>query len=578
MKQDRKHLIQYWHYLKQHSHLLTLGFILIPLMSVVHLLQPFLFKKAIDDHIMQQDMEGLYIIVIFFGICVTLDFLFRTLQVFIFQFIGQKTVMSIRHDLFNHILNFSSSYYDKTPVGVVASRLTSDIESLNDSFASGLVTLLADLLTLIGIIVIMFSLSPTLTLITLLVVPPMALIVNIFRIKLRYYFNHIRSTIGKMNGYLQEQFQGVSILQLFHQEKNSFRTFSNLNLKYRNYTIGSVTYDAMLYSLIESINSIMIALMIWYGWGQYNQDIVTIGLLVAFIDYIHKFFMPLKEISNKFAILQHALAALEKIFSIFEIKSSISSGHKTLPKVKGAISFKNISFSYPSFKEKKILEDISFDIKPGEVVAIVGATGSGKTTILRLLSKLYENYTGSITLDNVCIKDLQTTHLRKSLAVVSQTNTLFASSIRFNITLGDDSITEDQMINAAQTVQIHDYILSLPGGYDYTLEKGDQSLSAGQAQLISFARALASNSPVILLDEATAAVDSLTEEKIQQALSSLLTQKTTIVIAHRLSTIKHAKTIIALNQGKIIEYGSHETLMKKNGFYANLFNMQFASL
>ncbi|RAP32396.1 antibiotic ABC transporter ATP-binding protein [Candidatus Marinamargulisbacteria bacterium SCGC AG-414-C22] len=575
---DKRYLKNYWVYLKKYQKALNIGLLLIPIVSLLHIIQPYLIKLAIDDYIVVGNMNGLNTIIIMFAAAIIFDFTAKTIQMYIFQYIGQKTVMDIRKDLFIHIINYAPSYFDKTPVGVLISRLTSDIESLNESFSSGLVTLIADFLTLIGIVVMMFILSPKLTVITLIVVPPLMIMVNFFRIKLRHYFDIIRSTIGKMNGYIQEQLQGIAVIQIFMQELKSFTVFKKLNRRYYESTIASVSYDAMLYSLIDMINSIMIALMIWYGWGQYQADIITIGLLVAFVDYIHRFFMPLKEISNKFAILQHALAALEKIFGTFETKEFLPEGNATLPEFNGNITFNNINFAYQGHEDKPILSNINFSIKPGDVCALVGPTGSGKTTILKLLGKLYTGYTGEIYFDNKEIQTLTTHTLRSKIAIVSQDISLFSGSIRFNISLGNKNITEERMIWAAKLVQIHDVIQKLPAGYDTELTKGSSSLSVGQSQLLCFARALASHAPILLLDEATSSVDSLSEKLIQEALLTLFKHKTTLVVAHRLSTITHANTILVLNQGKIIEKGTHETLMMNDAFYAKLFKMQFASL
>ena len=577
IKKDKQYIHDYWQYLKQHQRLLIGACCLIPLISLFSIIQPYLLKKAIDDAILKADLDLLLIITIILGVCILGDFLCKTAQMFLFQYIGQKTVMQLRLNLFTHILGLSSPYYDRTPTGVTTSRLTSDIESLNDSFASGLVTLIADILTLIGIIIMMLILSPKLTIITLCVVPPMMLMVNFFRVRLRYCYNKIRSTIGLLNATIQEQLQGIHILQLYQQELESFNEFNKISTTYKKNTISAVGYDAILYSLIESINSIMIALMIWYGWGQYQGNYITLGILVAFIDYIHRFFTPLKDISSKFATLQHALAALEKIFSTFEINDRIQAGLNTRPPLKGNIIFNDVSFAYKGFKDKQIIKNVSFTIKAGQWVAIVGPTGSGKTSILRLISKLYDGYSGSIKMDNHELSDIELNHLRNHVTVVNQDNQLFSQSIAFNISLGHPNITPETIKWAAKCVNIHEMIMNLPNQYDTILEHGNQSLSAGQAQLISFARALASPNPIILLDEATANVDSLTERDIQQATQTLLAQKTAIVVAHRLSTIQQADIILALNEGKIIEYGTHKSLLKQNGFYANLFHMQFAS-
>ncbi len=578
IKKDKQYLYHYWKYLKRYKYLLLIGLILIPLIAAFHIVQPYIIKLAIDDYIIPGDLGGLYLMVVLFSGAIALDFGAKTLQMYIFQYIGQKTVMDIRKDLFVHVLNYCPGYFDKTPIGITISRLTSDIESLNESFSSGLVTLIADFLTLIGIIAMMFLLSPKLTFITLLILPPMALIVNFFRIKLRFYFDIIRSTIGRMNAYIQEQLQGIIVLQLFMQELNSYNRFKKLNKRYYSSTISSVTYDAMLYSLIDMINVIVISIMIWYGFGQYQLDLITIGVLVAFIDYIHRFFMPLKEISNKFAVLQHALAALEKIFGTFEYKDSLKEGDTVLVDQKPIVKFKNVSFAYKGFEDKQILNNINFTIQPGQVFALVGPTGSGKTSILKLLGRLYDGYKGGITFGDTEISNLKIESIRSKISIVTQDISLFSESIQFNICLGDDSIDQERMIWAAKTVQAHDFIMSLPDQYNTILDKGSKSLSTGQAQLISFARALASKAPILLLDEATSAVDSLSEKYIQDALQALFKYKTTLVVAHRLSTIQHADKILVLNKGEIIEQGTHSELMQQDEFYAKLFNMQFASL
>ncbi len=578
MKKDKQYLLSYWTYLKQQQKWLILACLLIPIIAAISIIQPYLLKKAIDDAIVQNNSSLLTTIALLFGGLVILDFLCKTCQTFLFQFIGQKTILAIRYDLFNHVITLSTRYYDNTPLGVITSRLTSDIESLNESFTSGLVTLLTDILTLVGIISVMFMLSPKLTTVTLLVLPPMYFIVNFFRKKLRFYYNKIRTTIGHLNATIQEQLQGVNVIQMYQQTTNSFNQFNKVNQTYTHSTLKSVTYDATLYSIIESIYAIMIALMIWYGWAQYQQDIITIGLLVAFIDYIHKFFMPLKELSTKFAILQHALASLEKIFSTLEITDNIPLGTKKPSTLTGDICFNNVSFSYKGHENKPILNNLSFSIKPHQLVAIVGPTGSGKTSILRLISKLYSGYCGSITFNNHELSTINTAYLRQHISVINQENTLFTQTIAFNITLGNKNITPKQIETAAKQVYIHDFIMSLPHQYNTVLTKGSQSISAGQAQLINFARAIVNPCPIILLDEATANIDSLTEQNIQHSLTHLLQEKTAIVVAHRLSTIKNADIILAINDGTIIEYGSHKELINKKGFYANLFNMQFASL
>ena len=447
------------------------------------------------------------------------------------------------------------------------------MEALNESFSSGLVTLIGDLLTFVGIIIFMFLLSPPLTGVTLLVIPPLAFLSNFFRKKLRYYFQQIRSNLSTLNTRLQEDLNGIDMIQIFERRDRNLTQFKHTNNRYRLANIGSVTYDALLYSLIEALSSIMVAIMIWYGWGQYHQDMVTIGLLVAFIEYINRLFQPLKELSNKFAILQHALVALERIFGTLNVSNHISSGQTSLTTVQGSICFKNISFAYPGHEDKPILKDLSFSVKPGQVLALVG---SGKTTVARLLTRLYTGYTGAITIDNHDITTLTTTSLREQIATVTQDIHLFSDTVNFNIGLNNPAISKDDIIQAAKLTQAHDIILSLPNGYETRLQQQGQQLSVGQAQLISLARAMASHAPILLLDEATASIDSLSEKLIQKAIQSLLKEKTVIVIAHRLSTIQKADKILALKDGEIIESGTHDELIQQDGFYKRLYQLQFS--
>lgn len=549
--------------------------IFVPLIPLFQLLQPILVQIGIDHYILANKQAGLMMIVAIFGVCVCLEFVCKAAQVFLFQYLGQKTVADIRTDLFSHVLTLSSTYFDKTPQGSITTRLTTDVESLNDSLASGLITLLSDVLVLIGILATMFWYSPKLTIITLLVVPPMAILVNFFRKRLRHYYFLIRSTIGKINANLQEQLIGVKVVQLFNRYQKNYRQLNTLLVDYRKATIGSVIYDAVLYATVEAMSAIMIAIMIWYSWGL-GQSEISLGVLVAFVDLILKFFTPLKELSSKFAILQHALAALEKIFGLFDINDRVSSGTKLPDKEKGTIVFKSVSFAYKGYETKPVLTNVSFSVRPGQVVAIVGPTGSGKSTITRLITRLYDGYSGDIELNGVEISKYKIEALRSTIAIVTQEVQLFSASIWFNLSLGCPNVTTDDMINSMKIVQLHDWAESQPNGYDTALMQKGRNLSAGQAQLLSLARALVSPAPIIVLDEATANVDSLSERLIQHTMNEIIKRKTVIVIAHRLSTIQKADTIITMKDGTIIESGTHQELMANNQFYSKLYSMQFA--
>lgn len=573
---DLSYLKRFWPYVKPQRLALFLGLIIVPLITLVHLAQPILIQRGIDDYILKGDLSGLSGVAGLFGLCVMLELIFRSSQSYIFQLVGVKSVTKLRDDLFGHILGQSSSYYDKTPTGKLVTRVTSDIEALNETFSSGVVTLIADILTVLGILGCMLWLSPKLTLITLLAVPPLFIIVNHFKKKLRAYYGEIRTTVARLNAYLQEQLEGYQIVQLFQREKRNYAGFQAENQAYKKANLGSIRNDALLYSSMEGVTSVVIVVMIYAGAVELGQGTITLGLLVAFIEYIRKFFQPLKELAGKFAILQAALAALEKIFSSFDIQTEIASGSKTLSKQEISLSFKNVSFSYPGHEDKPVLKDVSFTIEPGQTVAIVGPTGSGKSTISKLVSHLYPGYSGEIVLNQTELKDLDLNSLRHSVGFVNQDVQLFSDTVQFNIGLGNPEITSDEIVEAAKLAQADKFIQTLPSGYKTKLSSSSEGLSAGQAQLISIARAIAIKSPFLVMDEATASVDSLVERDLQTAISNLLKTKTVLVIAHRLSTIKKADKILALKAGEIIESGTHEELLEKNGYYSKLYRVQFA--
>lgn len=576
-RKDWTYLGQYLHYLMRYKRWLWAAIGLVPLIPLSQLAQPYLIQVGIDQHVVPQVTDGLSVVVIAFGVAVVVEFLAKSLQIFLFQYLGQQTVSDIRYDLFKHVLGLSSTYFDKTPQGSITTRLTTDIEALNDSIASGLVSLLSDILTIVGTLGLMVWYSPKLTLITLLVVPPLAMMVNFFRKKLRYYFVQIRSIIGKVNASLQEQLLGVRVIQMFGRIQRNAAAMRHDLAKYRAVTIGSVVYDAMLYSLVEAMSSVMIGVMIWVGFSL-DRSVVSLGVVVAFVDLILKFFTPLKELSSKFATLQHALAALEKIFGLLDITDRVSSGVRQLYDYKGVVTFKEVSFAYRGFEDKPVLHEVSFEVKPGEVVAIVGPTGSGKTTISRLVARLYDGYSGHIMIDRIDVCELELTHLRQKIAIVTQDVQVFSQSVWYNLGLEHPDVSEATMRDVAKRVGLDEMICALPDGYDTVLDHQGRALSAGQAQLLSLARALASPAPIVVLDEATANVDSLSEQQIQAAIAEIFKEKTVIVIAHRLSTIQKADMIVAMRDGRVTESGTHSELMANGGFYATLYSMQFSHL
>jgi len=575
---DLEYFKLYLKYLRPHSWSIALGFLVIPLITVVHLLQPVLIKQGIDVDIAAGDMAGLQMTGTWFGLCVLLELVCRSLQSYLFQKVGIQSVTALRKDLFDHLLKQSSSYFDRNPVGRLTTRVSSDIEALNETFSSGLITLLADLLNIIGIAAIMFYLSPELTLVTLAFVPPIILVVNYFKTKLRTYYTRIRTSISSLNTNLEEQLSGYRIVQLFLREEKNYKKFQEENNNYKRANMGSISYDSLLYSIMDAVSSVVIGVIIWFSFERVIDGAFTLGLLVAFIDYTRKFFQPLRELSGKFAILQAALAALEKIFVSFSVNEELETGEEVLEKSRSTIEFKNVSFSYPGFEDKPVLKSLDFNLEPGAVLAIVGPTGGGKSSISKLVSLLYDNYEGEILFGDTELRTFSTSSVRSRIAVVTQDVEIFSDTVEFNISLGSPDISPEDCEAAAKLVQADKFINELPEGYQTRLEAGGSQLSAGQAQLLSFARALAANTPIIILDEATAAVDSLSENLLQKATEHVLREKTVLVIAHRLSTIREASEILAIKEGQIIERGDHESLVAADGYYAKLFQMQFAHI
>lgn len=573
---DLKYLNSYWNYLKESKGLLFTALIIIPFIALFHLVQPLLIKTGIDNYILKNNYHGFITISALFFISLVAEFLLKTIQVFLFQYIGQFTIKKIRKDLYYFCLNLPQSYFDKTPIGTVTTRLTTDMEALNESFASGLVTLITDIITIIGIFIAMAYLNLKLTLYCLILLPILYFMVNFFRINLRRCYDKSRTAMSNLNSFLQEQLQGIEIVQLFGKELQRFSVFNHANTDYKDATIKAVKFDSILYSLIDALSSILVGLIIWVSLPDIDHHVITLGLLIAFIDYINKLFSPLKELSSKFAVLQNALSALEKIFTLFTIDLPHKNTQSVYTEFNHSIHFKQVSYTYKGFN-KQVLKTLSFSIKKGSTIALVGPTGSGKSTIIRLLSGLYDDYKGDILIDSTQLSSLSGEALGDLITTVSQTVSIFSNTIKFNITLGRD-VNEKKLNTVIEALQLSTLLSKFDDGIDTVLTHGIKHLSKGEAQLISFARALVSTSPILILDEATSSLDSLTESVITKALSSLSNDKTIIIIAHRLSTIKHADMIYVLNDGQFIESGDHQKLMDENGFYAKLYKLQLETV
>ncbi|MBE3090088.1 MAG: ABC transporter ATP-binding protein [Actinobacteria bacterium] len=537
---------------------------------------PYLIKVAIDSYITPGKLDGLLYIVLLYGAIILAEFLIRYFQQYMTEYLGQKIMYDMRMDIFNHVHKMEMSFFDKNPVGRILTRITTDVQALNEMLSSGIVTLFGDIFMIVGVMVVMISLNLKLSLVTFSVLILLAAATIIFRKKVRISFKIIRTKISNMNSYIHEAINGINTIKLFNREDKNEEEFDEVNKGYLSEYLKTIFYYSVFFPVVSVISTLAVALIIWYGGGKVIQNFLTVGTLVAFIQYIEKFFHPISDLAEKFGILQEAVAASERIFSLLEQQPKIISINNPvkIEKVKGDIRFNKVWFAYE--EDNFILKDISFELESGQSVAIVGATGSGKTSIINILNRFYDIQKGNIYLDDIDIRQYELTDLRKHIGIVMQDVFLFSGTILDNIRLGNKEISLEQVIEAAKYVNAHKFIEKLPEKYNQEVKERGQLLSVGQRQLIAFARALVFNPEILLvLDEATSSIDSEIEALIQDALSRIMKNRTTIIIAHRLSTIKHADKIIVLSHGQIVESGSHKELLKLKGVYYNLYKYQY---
>jgi ATP-binding cassette subfamily B multidrug efflux pump len=562
-------------YTRPFKHLMFGGVILIITASFLQLIGPYITKLAIDKYIKVGNFDGLYkMVLLYFGV-LALTFIIQYAQVFITQYLGQKLMYDLRSEIFNHIQKLSLSFFDKNPVGRLMTRVTSDVESLNQMFTQGVVSIFGDIFLLAGIIIVMLSLNLKLALWTFSVIPLLFIITIIFKRKVRNAFRSVRKWLAQINTYLQENITGMSIVQVFNRQQRNYDEFTKINQKHTDAYVRMVFYYAVFYPAIELVSAMALAIVIWQGGLLKTQDLVTYGAMVAFIQYAQMFFMPISDLSEKYNILQGAIAAAERIFKLLDTPPRITSIDKPIerPAVNGKIQFDQVWFAYN--EEEYVLKDISFTIQPGESVAIVGHTGAGKTSLISLLGRQYEIQKGRILLDDVDIKSYDLRQLRSNMALVLQDVFLFSGSILENVRLGNTKITENQVIDACKKVNAHEFIEQLPQRYHTILNERGASLSMGQRQLLSFARAIVVQPQILILDEATSNIDTETEILIQEALNYIMEGRTSIIIAHRLSTIKHVNRILVFHKGHLKEMGTHHELMLKKGLYYQLYQLQY---
>ena len=546
------------------------------LLSFFSTLTPYLLKVTVDDYIRLQDYKGMVLMVSLMIGTLIFEVLFQFLFVFYANLLGQKVIKDLRVKLFEKIIYFKMAYFDKSALGRLVTRAVSDIETIASIFSQGLFMIIADLLKMILVIGVMLYVDWRLSLIVFSILPVIIYATRLFQKSMKKAFEEVRLQVANLNSFVQERISGMKIVQLFHREKIEYNNFITINEKHKQAWLKTVWFNSIFFPIAEISSSITIGFLVWYGgFNLISGGDISLGSIFLFIQMSQMLFRPLRQIADKFNTLQMGMVATDRIFKIIETVSSIDDDGTLAPeKLKGAISIDQLYFSYVPGDE--VLHGISLEIKAGENIAIVGSTGAGKSTIINLLSRFYEFESGSISIDGISIRDYTLNTLRKHVAVVLQDVFLFADSLYNNITLFNTEITRGQVIKAAKKIGVHEFIESLPEGYDYNVKERGIMLSSGQRQLIAFLRAYISEPNILVLDEATSSVDSYSEEIIQNAIDAITKGKTSIVIAHRLATVKKANRILVMDNGKIVEQGTHNELLKiPNGFYAKLHEVQF---
>ena len=547
------------------------------LISIFSTLTPYLIKVAVDDYLALGKYQDFIFLIIIMFLNLMLTVLFMFLFSYYANLLGQKVIYDIRVQLFKHILDFKMSYFDKSSVGRLVTRAVNDMETIASIFSQGLFMIAADLMQMFLVIIVMLFLSWKLSLTIFIILPFILFATRKFQKSMKIAFNEVRSEVANLNSFVQERITGMKIVQLFNREKIEYDNFVKINEKHKKAWLKTVWYNSIFFPIAELSTSVTIGLIVWFGGlnAVLENSSITLGTIFLFIQLSQMLFRPLRQIADKFNTLQMGMVAANRIFKIIDTRSNIyDSGTKNEELIDGNIVFENISFSY--VENEKVIKNLSFNIKNGEKIAIVGSTGSGKTTIVNLISRFYDAQEGSIFIANQNIKDYKLKSLRSRTALVLQDVFLFADTILNNITLWDLSISFESVVSAAKKIGIHDFIMSLPNGYNYNVKERGVMLSQGQRQLISFLRAYIKNPSILILDEATSSIDSNSEELIQNATAKITQNKTSIIIAHRLSTILNSDRIFVMNQGVLVENGTHKELIsKKDGYYKGLYEIQF---
>ena len=550
-----------------------LAIVLAPLSSA----RPYLIQQMVDEHIFKFDVPGMtHMVMILIGLLI-LEVILQYSFNYITSWLGQSIIRDLRVRVFRHVTSLNLSYFDKTPIGQSTTRTISDIETINAVFSEGIITIIADLLTLIVVLGIMFWTSWKLTLVCMTVLPILILGARWFKNEVARWFQTVRNSISTMNSFLQEHISGMKIVQIFNAEAQEREKFKTINRTYTGANLKAIFAYAVFFPFVEIISAAALGLMVWYGSRGVIENHITLGVLVVFPVYLNMLFRPVRMLADKFNTLQMGMVAAERVFDLLDEAAFVEkNGLKKAGLLRGDVAFKNVDFSYDN--ENYVLKNVSFELKRGETLAIVGSTGSGKTTITSVLSRFYEIQNGSITIDDVDIREYDLNSLRSKVAVVLQDVFLFSGSVFENITLRDPSVSLEKVKACAEMIGAAEFIERLPGGYDYQVMERGATLSMGQRQLISFVRALVFDPSILILDEATSSIDPETEGVIQYAIEKLIDKRTSIIIAHRLSTIRHANNVLVMDKGKAIEFGKHDDLIQiEGGRYRELYEMQFAT-
>ncbi|MBE0644642.1 MAG: ABC transporter ATP-binding protein [Bacteroidetes bacterium] len=544
--------------------------------SALSPLRPYLTKIAVDDYISVGDSDGLLLIAGLLLATLLLQGLAQYFMTYFTQWIGQRIILDVRMQIFKHMQRLALRFFDRNPVGRLVTRLTNDVEVLNEMFSSGLVTVFADIFILLWIVIFMLTINWELALVTFSVLPILVYGTFLFRKKVRETYREVRLQLARLNSFMQERMSGMSTVQLFGREQRESGTFDKINEAHMDANIKSVFYYALFYPSVDFISSLAVALIIWYAGGSILAGIMTVGTLISFIQYTEMFFRPIRDLSEKYNVMQTAMASSERIFNLLDDQTVIPDPPEgksiALPAIE-TVRFENVWFAYN--EGEWVLRDVSFEIPRGHSVAIVGATGSGKTTIINLLCRFYDVQKGRITVGGTDLRDLSTAELRRHIGIVLQDVFLFSGTIHNNITLGEESISKEKVEEVSRLVGVERFIDRLPERYESKIRERGGSLSVGQKQLLAFARALAFDPELLVLDEATSSVDTESEQLIQEAIAKLLKGRTSIVIAHRLSTIQNADTILVMHKGQIREKGNHQELLAQRGIYYRLYQLQY---